>query len=95
MKDQRKIYRPGFEPDKSVVALGWLGKTVECHKEGGLYDERGHFGTVASADDRPDVGDGRRRLKGEWGWFRFVNEEYPEGITLHSSEVYPPTKGNV
>lgn len=83
--------RRGFEPDKSVLALGWIGKTVECREDGGLYEERGHFVTVAAADDRPDVGGIRIcGFRGEWGWFRAVNEDYPDGITLHSSEVYPP-----
>ena len=84
-------FRTGFDPSQSAETLGWIGKQVECREDGGLYDNRGHFGTVVIADDRPNVGGNGIFRKGEWGWFRFVNDDYPNGITLHTAEVYPPS----
>lgn len=84
-----KKYRKGFEPETSVIALGWVGKRVEAREDGGWVDERGHFGTVARADDRP--------LTGEYGWFYFLpdgkesgSEIWMHSVWMHSTEVYPP-----
>lgn len=76
-----KPYRPGFEPDKSVDALGWVGKRVHCDMDGG-FD-----GIVLRSDDRPNAGGSMYHRTGEWGWFQLQNEEYPDGILMHSSEV--------
>ena len=91
-----KPSRPGFERGKSVDALGWVDKIVECRETGGWFDERGHFVKITKARDLPLAGAEDWNWRGEWGWFECVSDEYPgETYKLHVAEIYPPVGQNV
>jgi len=60
-----------------LSARPWLGMEVTSRPDGGGWPlEKGI------------VHEGRGGLDN--GWFRLVNDRYPDGIGCHTQEVYPP-----